>query len=194
MTNFLIASLVFFHLTLVSVRSDVIQETCDKAARGDPATIRLDFCLSAFEGNPKAKSATSVADLVEISIETSIANATSMGSSITSLLDKKSIGIFARNCLEDCSELYSLAGSNLRRGGKAFEGKDFGTANIEITAAMDAPVTCEDGFKEKGLVSPIDKGKQEFFSANCYPSCIHENGPEMMITLFLEDNKWWLTI
>ncbi|KAK5818738.1 putative invertase inhibitor [Gossypium arboreum] len=169
MKNFLISSLVFFYLMLVSVRSDVIQETCDKAARGDPATIRLDFCLSAFEGNPKAKSATSVADLVEISIETSIANATSMGSLITSLLDKKSIGIFARNCLEDCSELYSLAVSNLRRGGKAFEGKDFGSANIEITAAMDAPITCEDGFKEKGLVSSLTKENKNFFQLTAIP-------------------------
>ncbi|KAB2074207.1 hypothetical protein ERO13_A07G126650v2 [Gossypium hirsutum] len=169
MKNFLISSLVFFYLMLVSVRSDVIQETCDKAARGDPPTIRLDFCLSAFEGNPKAKSATSVADLVEISIETSIANATSMGSLITSLLDKKSIGIFARNCLEDCSELYSLAVSNLRRGGKAFEGKDFGSANIEITAAMDAPITCEDGFKEKGLVSSLTKENKNFFQLTAIP-------------------------
>ncbi|KAL1177109.1 hypothetical protein V6Z11_A03G008800 [Gossypium hirsutum] len=112
-------SLVFFYLLLVSVSCDVIHDSCDKAAKGDP-NIKFDFCVSSFEGNPKAKTATGVADLVKVAIETAMANATSTG-----------------------------AGSSIQSGGKAFEGKDYGTANAEISSAMDAPDTCEEQFKEK---------------------------------------------
>ncbi|KAL1177111.1 hypothetical protein V6Z11_A03G008800 [Gossypium hirsutum] len=127
-------SLVFFYLLLVSVSCDVIHDSCDKAAKGDP-NIKFDFCVSSFEGNPKAKTATGVADLVKVAIETAMANATSTG-----------------------------AGSSIQSGGKAFEGKDYGTANAEISSAMDAPDTCEEQFKEKkGYVSPLTKENNNFF-------------------------------
>ncbi|TYH81531.1 hypothetical protein ES332_D03G207300v1 [Gossypium tomentosum] len=156
-------SLVFFYLLLVSVSSDVIHDSCDKAAKGDP-NIKFDFCVSSFEGNPKAKTATGVADLVKVAIETAMANATSIGSIISKLLDNKTLDTYARHCLEDCSELYSGAGSSIQSGGKAFEGKDYGTANAEISSAMDAPDTCEEQFKEKkGYVSPLTKENNNFF-------------------------------
>ncbi|MBA0578932.1 hypothetical protein Gorai_021203 [Gossypium raimondii] len=50
-----------------------------------------------------------VVDLVEVSIEAAIANATSIGSIISKLLENKSLESFESNCLKNCSWLYSLA-------------------------------------------------------------------------------------
>ncbi|XWS49203.1 hypothetical protein CRYUN_Cryun13aG0143700 [Craigia yunnanensis] len=159
----------FFFLLLVLVRSDVIQDSCDKAAKGDP-NINFDFCVASLEQNSKSKTATCTEDLVPISIEIATSNATSISSIVSKLLEKKSLEKFTRSCLEACSELYSEAGSDLQSGGQAFESKDYGTANVDISAALDAPETCEDGFKEKKwLVSPLTKENNNFLQLTAIP-------------------------
>ncbi|KAK8626223.1 hypothetical protein V6N13_133874 [Hibiscus sabdariffa] len=166
MDNSLVSSIVFFCILVVSVRSDVLSDSCGEAAKHDP-NINFDFCVSTLEGNPKAKSATGVADLVKVAIETAISNSNSIGSLITKLLSNKGLDPYVRSCLQDCSELYSDAGSSLAKGEKAFEGKDYGTANSVISAAMDSASTCEDQFKEKkGVVSPLTKENNSFFQLN----------------------------
>ncbi|XWS49626.1 hypothetical protein CRYUN_Cryun12cG0019300 [Craigia yunnanensis] len=161
--------LAFFFLLLVSVSSDVIQESCEKAAKGD-ANIHFDFCVASLEENPNSKTATSLEDLVPISINIAISNATSISSIVSKLLENKNLENYTRSCLEDCSELYSDVGSKLQSGGEAFESKDYGTAKVDISAAMDAPDTCEDGFKEKkGLVSPLTKENNNFFQLTAIP-------------------------
>ncbi|KAE8724144.1 Regulator of nonsense transcripts 1 [Hibiscus syriacus] len=162
MNNSLISSIIFFHLLIVSVRSDVLSDSCSQAAKGDP-NINVDFCVSSLRVDPKAKSATSVADLVDVAINTAVSDATSIGSVISNLLSNKGLEQYVRRCLEDCSELYSDAGSNLKSGEQAFEGKDYGKANSEISAAMDASTTCEEQFKEKkGVASPLTKENGDF--------------------------------
>ncbi|XP_022757891.1 putative invertase inhibitor [Durio zibethinus] len=152
----------FFFLLLVSVRSDVIQESCDKAAKGD-AGINYGFCVASLEQNPKSKTATSIGDLVPITIDIAISNATSISSIISNLLKNKNLEHYTRMCLEDCSELYSDVGSSLKSGRQAFMSKDYGSANADISAALDAPDTCEDQFKEKkGVVSPLTKENSNF--------------------------------
>ncbi|XP_021287107.1 putative invertase inhibitor [Herrania umbratica] len=161
--------IAFFFLLLVSARSDVIQDSCDKAAKGD-RNINFDFCVASLEGNPKSKTAASTESLVPISIEMAISNATSISSIISKLLENKNLDKFTRSCLEDCAELYSDAQPSLETGGQAVESKDYGTAKTVISAALDAPVTCEDGFKEReGLVSPLTKENDEFFQLTVVP-------------------------
>ncbi|OMO77150.1 Pectinesterase inhibitor [Corchorus capsularis] len=152
--------LAFLFLLIVSVRSDVIKGSCDEAAKDDPDhnIIKSDFCVASLKANPKSKTATIIEDLVPIAIEVAIANATATGSTVSKLLQNTTLDKFTRSCLEACSELYSNAGSDLQSGGEAFKSKDFGTAKFDLSAAMVAPVTCEDGFNEKqGVVSPLTK-------------------------------------
>ncbi|KAK8516271.1 hypothetical protein V6N13_046978 [Hibiscus sabdariffa] len=166
MKNSLVSAIVLFCLLIVSVRSDVLSDSCQEAAKGDP-NIKFDFCVSALKDNPKAKSATRVADLVGVVIETAISNSKSIGSVISKLLSDKSLEQYVRRCLEDCSELYSDVGPSLSRGERAFKGKDYGTANSVISAAMDVASTCEDQFKEKkGVVSPLTKENNSFLQLN----------------------------
>ncbi|XVF51902.1 hypothetical protein PTKIN_Ptkin04bG0221900 [Pterospermum kingtungense] len=162
-------SLAFFFLLLVSVSSDVIQDSCGKAAKGDP-NINFNFCVSVLEQSPKGKAVTSTEDLVPISIEIATSNATSIGSIISRLLENTKLEKPTRSGLEACSEIYSDAGSDLESGGEAFESKDYATANVRISAALDAPGSCEDGFKEKkGLVSPLTKENKSFFQLTAIP-------------------------
>ncbi|XWS62083.1 hypothetical protein CRYUN_Cryun07bG0180700 [Craigia yunnanensis] len=161
--------LAFFFLLLVSVRSNVIQDSCDKAAKVDP-NINIDFCVANLEQNPKSKTATSTEELVPISIEIATSNATSISSIISKLLENKDLEKYTRSCLETCSELYTDAGSDLQSGGQAFESKDYGTAKTDISAALDAPESCEDGFKnKKGLVSPLTKENNNFSQLTAIP-------------------------
>ncbi|XVE57510.1 hypothetical protein DITRI_Ditri04bG0096400 [Diplodiscus trichospermus] len=166
---FVCTFLAFFFLLLVCVRSDVIRDSCNKAAKDDP-NINFDFCVTSLQQNPKSKTTTSTQELVPISIEIATSNATSISSVISKLLKNKQLGKFTRSCLEACSQLYSEAGCDLQRGGQAFESKDYETANADISAAMDAPETCEDGFKEKeGLVSPLTMENNNFFQLTAVP-------------------------
>ncbi|MBA0548657.1 hypothetical protein Golob_019744 [Gossypium lobatum] len=65
-----------------------------------------------------------VVDLVEVSIEVAIANATSIGSIISKLLENKSLESFESNCLKNCSWLYYLARPCLQGPREAFEAKN----------------------------------------------------------------------
>ncbi|KAK5776214.1 pectinesterase inhibitor 12-like [Gossypium arboreum] len=161
MKNSHISSLVFFYLLLVSVSSNLIQESCNKAAKLDPQTIKVDFCVSKFEGNPKAKLATTISDLVEVSIEASITNATSIGSK---LLERKSLESFERNGLKNSYWLYSLVGTCLQGAEEVFKAKNYATTCVDIVASIEAPMNCEDQFKKKkGFVSPLTKENSIFF-------------------------------
>ncbi|XVE65225.1 hypothetical protein DITRI_Ditri07aG0164000 [Diplodiscus trichospermus] len=156
--------LAFFLLLLVSVSSDVIHESCEKAARGNPININFDFCVATLEANPKSKTATTVEDLASISIDIAMSNATSIIAVVSKLLENKKLENYTRRCLKDCSELYPDAASDLQSGKQAFESKDYGTANVQISAAMEASDTCEEGFKQKeGLVSPLTTENNNFF-------------------------------
>ncbi|XVF52429.1 hypothetical protein PTKIN_Ptkin05aG0017300 [Pterospermum kingtungense] len=155
--------LVFFFLLIVSVTSNIIQDSCQKAAKGD-ANVKVDFCVATLEANPKSKTATSLEALVPITIDMAISNATSISSKVSKLLENKDLDKYTRSCLETCCELYSDVPSDLQTAAQAVKSKDYGTANSYISEAMDAPDTCEEGFKEKeGSVSPLTKENSNFF-------------------------------
>ncbi|KAI3858680.1 hypothetical protein MKX03_027383 [Papaver bracteatum] len=60
----------------------------------------------------------------------------------------------ANPCLKDCLNLYS-------------DDVHYSSANIQMTAAMNASTNCEDGFKEvvvgRDLTSPLAKQDGDFF-------------------------------
>ncbi|KAF5185599.1 Trigalactosyldiacylglycerol 4 protein [Thalictrum thalictroides] len=56
---------------------------------------------------------------------------------------------YTRGCLTDCLELYSDAISSLNTAMNDCKIERYYEANIQLSATMDAPTTCEDGFKQK---------------------------------------------
>ncbi|OUZ99185.1 Pectinesterase inhibitor domain [Macleaya cordata] len=142
---------------------DIISDTCQKAAASDP-NLKYDFCVSSLQANPKSKTA-DLLGLGVISMELSSSNATYISSYIGKLLkDGQGVDPKAKKYLQDCLELYSDAIVDVQDAIKALNARDFMQANTQMSAAMDASTTCEEGFKEeKGLVSPLAKEDNDFF-------------------------------
>ena len=94
-------------------------------------------------------------------------NATNIVSKISKLLKDQTFSRYEKNCLKDCSELYSDARSELEDAVGAFKSGDLYTANIKVSSAMDASVTCEDQFKDKKAAkSPLTKDNNIYFQIN----------------------------
>ncbi|OUZ99186.1 Pectinesterase inhibitor domain [Macleaya cordata] len=160
-TFFFLSLLLNFHGSVNG--DDIVSDTCKKAAASDPQ-LKFDFCVSSLQANPKSK----IADLLGlgvISMELSSSNATYIRSYIGKLLkDGQGVDPRAKKNLQDCLELYSNAIVDVQYAIIALKARDFMEANTQMSAAMDASTTCEDGFKEdKGLVSPLAKEDNDFF-------------------------------
>ncbi|XWS38684.1 hypothetical protein CRYUN_Cryun19dG0152900 [Craigia yunnanensis] len=155
--------LPFFFFLLVLVSSNIIQDSCDKVAKS-MSNINYDFCVASLEENPKSKTATRVENLLPISVDIAISNATKINSIISKLLENKNLENYTRMCLEDCSELYSDAGSSLQSASHSVESKAYKAAIFTLSAVLTDSDTCEEGFKEKeGLVSPLLKENNDFY-------------------------------
>ncbi|XP_038888305.1 putative invertase inhibitor [Benincasa hispida] len=143
---------------------DIVQHSCKLAAKTDPY-VDYKLCVQILKANPNSKDA-NFKDLVMISINQSKANATEIRSEISQLIKgtNEKWGKYSLNCLKSCLELYSEAVSDLKKALRALEMEDYETTNTEVSAAMDAPVSCEDGYKEKdGEVSPLTEINDGFF-------------------------------
>ncbi|KAK9190682.1 hypothetical protein WN943_019291 [Citrus x changshan-huyou] len=139
--------ITFFLLFLVSLSSNLIQDSCENAAKNDP-NLSYEFCVASLEANPRSQNAT-LQELVIISLGLTISNAKNISSHIEQLLSLKSFDKHTKIGLQDCLELYSDAHSTLLEAMENVKLKDYEGANVEISSAMDASTTCEDGLKEK---------------------------------------------
>lgn len=152
----------------ISINSDLIHQSCQKVAKTDP-NLSYKFCVDALESDPKSENATSIEDLALVSIDLTISNATKIRSFVSKILKGEKPPVLAdpraRLCLKDCLQIYSDAIYDLHKARQNFRARDFASVGVEISAAMDAPSTCEDGFGEmKGRpVSPLTLVNQAFF-------------------------------
>lgn len=165
-THFSKSVLVLFSLiTLFEIGfgSDIVQKSCKLAAQADPY-VDYKLCVKSLRANPKSKEA-SFEELVMISIEQAKDSGIEIGSVISELL--KGSGKWEKyslSCLKSCMEIYSEAVSDLKLALAAVKMADYETAKTKMSAAMDAPVTCEDGYKDKdGDVSPLADKNDLFF-------------------------------
>ncbi|KAF3448195.1 hypothetical protein FNV43_RR08908 [Rhamnella rubrinervis] len=161
--NVMFLLMIMFLFCHCSLASDLVHGSCTKASKSDP-NLSYQFCVSTLESNPKIHTAETIQDLFEISLRLTISNASDVVSRVSKLLKGNKFDSFAKLCLRDCLELYSNAVSSLKEALCDFKSKDLYSVNVEISSAMDASTTCEDGFKErKGVVSPLTKENSVFF-------------------------------
>lgn len=146
-----------------SLASQLVHQTCKRIADGDP-NVGFNFCVISLESSPKSRTA-SLEELGVIAAELTLSNATYINWYISDkLLKDTRFDPYSKACLNDCHELYSDAIPNLKDVLDDFKRKDYFKANIELSSAMDASATCEDGYKEKkGAVSPLAREDQIFF-------------------------------
>ncbi|RZC57057.1 hypothetical protein C5167_004358 [Papaver somniferum] len=146
------------------VDGDLVSDLCENASTTDPQ-LEYQFCVASLSANPASKDAHDLLELGIISMQICLQNATSVHSYISQILKDGKEEPAARPCLQDCLDLYSDALDFIPEAIQYFEDKDYSSANIEMSAAMDASVTCEDGFKEvvsQYLISPLTKQGGDF--------------------------------
>ncbi|KAJ9188577.1 hypothetical protein P3X46_003922 [Hevea brasiliensis] len=153
--NFSFFSLLLFFISFLAITATdlIIQETCRKCARNDP-NIYYSFCVASLQASPDAHSA-NLRQLGIISLKLTRVNVTDTRHYIKELLKNKRLDPNFRACLNDCLDLYSDANSTLKQAIKDYKSNHYEDANIAVSSVTDASTTCEDGFKEMGIVSPL---------------------------------------
>ncbi|KAK9274277.1 hypothetical protein L1049_019091 [Liquidambar formosana] len=148
-----------FHLT---TGTNLINETCRNSSQNDP-NVNYNFCVASLKAAPDSHCA-SLRHLGLISIRLIRYNATNTRCYIKELLKNTKLDPYVKQCLTDCLDLYSDAIPTLKEAMLDYRAKNFTDANMEISAAMDASTTCEDGFvQEDGVVSPLTKRNNDTF-------------------------------
>ncbi|CAB4309772.1 unnamed protein product [Prunus armeniaca] len=175
---FLICCCLFFLViphskfsTIAATSVDIIDQTCKKCA-DEFNVISYKVCATSLQAVPVSH-VTNLQGLALIAMELALENATNTLSTIEKLSSNKSFDPFALVCLKDCLQLYSDAITTLRDAVGAFLRGDYNTANIWVSAVMEAPTTCEEGFKEKeGEVSPLKNENYNLFQLCDIALCI----------------------
>ena len=164
-TSCLVVFLLFLFLCSIN-GSNLISQSCKEASEHDP-NLTYDFCVESLEAVSKNQPPNSLEDLVGMSIRLTKSNGTKIISNITKLLKNKKFDHYVKACLKDCFDLYKDSLLDLEDAVVAFKSKDLDTAGINLSAALDNSVTCEDQFKDKkGVTSPLTKENQIYFQLN----------------------------
>lgn len=144
-------------------KSSTLEDTCRTIAVGHPS-IGYDYCIRTFQANnASAAAATDARALAAIAarIAEAKANATAARVAALSALEKDAR---RRARLDVCAEVYADAVDQL--GQAAEDIADGGGADddavTQLSAALDAPGTCEDAFGEADDTSPLAAEDAEF--------------------------------
>ncbi|XP_051132393.1 putative invertase inhibitor [Andrographis paniculata] len=139
-----------------------INSTCAISSRDDP-NIDYAFCVTSLQAVPGSRCA-SLGALGKISIDLVLRNITETSCYIEQLIENGTWDPYRRQCLSDCSELFSDAIPAVEQAARDYEARRFDDANVHISSAMDAATTCEDGFNERsGRNSPMTKRNNDAF-------------------------------
>ncbi|CAI8609474.1 unnamed protein product [Vicia faba] len=171
LTYVIISILFLSQYTTNASRSNLIVRSCREASKNDP-NLSYEFCVtSLYEAACKTKlQPKKLEDLVSMSIQVTKSNGTNIISIISHDLQNQTHGEHVKACLQDCLNLYNDSLSSLDDAMVAFNtSKDLDTANINVSAALDDSVTCEDQFKERkedNETSPLTQENHVYFQLN----------------------------
>lgn len=138
----------FLLLNDFATAQSLIQDSCKKAAANNP-TLKLDLCVKYLQGNPQSKTAKTLGDLVMASTKNAAAKTTSLKGMADKILKERKYAKDTEMPLRDCLELYTDATASLNEASTSVKSRDYKTATVAMSAAMDAPSTCETGFEER---------------------------------------------
>ncbi|KAI3905304.1 hypothetical protein MKX01_039995 [Papaver californicum] len=116
--------------------------------------LNYDFCVSAFESNPKSKTS-DLSGLGVISMELYVNNATNLLPYISKLLEDGKQERFVKQALDTCLEVYTDAIRCANEAITAFKNNDYNNASVNVADVFSA--TYEDGFNERNLTFPLRK-------------------------------------
>ncbi|XP_062217530.1 pectinesterase inhibitor 12-like [Phragmites australis] len=162
----LLSSAFFLLLIVPTCKSSTLEDTCRSFAARHPS-IGYDYCIRTFQADKATAAATDVRSLAVIAarIAEARANATAARIAALSALEKDGR---RRDRLSVCAEVYSDAVDQLGQAADDIahgaEGADQAAQDpvTKLSAALDAPGTCEDAFGEADDTSPLAAEDAEF--------------------------------
>lgn len=145
---------------LVSSRAaSTLDDTC-KSVSASNRDVGYDYCVKFFQAS-KGSATADKRGLAVIATKIIRAAAVNTGKRITTIKashgDKRIQGPLA-----DCDELYSSAVDQLDAAARGIESGKLQDTLTNLSAAADAPQTCEEGFRELGVSSPLAADDFEF--------------------------------
>ncbi|CAL9112363.1 PMEI [Musa troglodytarum] len=150
----LLAVAVLLHHHLLPGVEASVEKACRDAANSSP-NINYDFCVAELRPYPGSGSADQKS-LTVIAASLTKDKATSASAKVKNLLARTS-DPKTKQCLESCETVYDDLLSDLETSIPAIKEGRLGVAKTYLSAAVDAPGTCEDGFKELKVASPLTK-------------------------------------
>ncbi|TVT99733.1 hypothetical protein EJB05_54872, partial [Eragrostis curvula] len=158
--------LLFYALFLLLIastcKSSTLEDTCRSFAAGHPS-IGYDYCVKTFQADEASAAAADARALAAIAarIAEAKANATAARVAALSALEKDAR---RRGRLDVCAEVYSDAVDQLGQAAEDIAGGavTLQDAMTQLSAALDAPGTCEDAFGEADDTSPLAAEDAEF--------------------------------
>ncbi|CAH8338281.1 unnamed protein product [Eruca vesicaria subsp. sativa] len=168
MKLFVSAAMFFLILNCFATAQTLIRDSCKTAAAKDP-NLKYDFCVQSLEQDPQSKTATSLTGLVLASTNNAGSKTTNVKGIVETMLKNKTYPPGTEPELRTCVELYNGANGSLNEALMNVKSRDYRSANVHLSAALDAPSTCEDGFKEKHATSPVTNENNVLFQKILIP-------------------------
>ncbi|KAG0490339.1 hypothetical protein HPP92_007202 [Vanilla planifolia] len=142
--------------------ADIVNETCKSCAAGDPE-LNYQLCLSIFNSVPSSHQA-DLEGLALIAIDVTTKKAKQVLGDIDNLSKHGPIDRATKQCLDTCKESYADAVDGLKESAVSIKSGHIDDARTLLSAAFDAGSTCEQGFEELKIKSPLSKDNDEYTS------------------------------
>ncbi|CAN6229333.1 unnamed protein product [Urochloa humidicola] len=152
-----------FLLACFTSNASVLQDACKSFAAKHPE-IGYDYCIKFFQADKGSAAAADKRGLAAIAVKITGAASKSTKKRIAALkaseTDKRRL-----ECLSSCAEAYSDALSEIAvaaAGIASGTAGGLGDAVTALSAVLDAPSTCEEGFVDLNVPSPLAAEDAEF--------------------------------
>ncbi|KAK1300177.1 Cell wall / vacuolar inhibitor of fructosidase 2 [Acorus calamus] len=143
------------------VKGDVtlIQTVCRE-------TSDFDLCFKTLKSDPRSDSADRkglVAIMIDIDSQTSTSITSYVSDSIKSAGDEST-----KKALSDCLDAYGSAKDHFGDATDDLNSGDYGGANVQVSASLDAPSDCQSGFGDEKVEYPTELAQRgESFRKLC---------------------------
>ncbi|XP_004508988.1 putative invertase inhibitor [Cicer arietinum] len=162
--------------TLLKTPRDLIDQTCEKCAN-QSTILSYNLCSTSLPTIPVSR-ATNLQGLALIAMELALENVTNTLATIEKLLDDETLDNYVVGCLTDCSELYNDAAWTIVNSVDVFLSGNYEVSRTWMSSVMEAASTCQQGFEEKGEVSPLTEENYDLFQLCGIALCIiHMSSP-----------------
>lgn len=158
------------NLRAMPISNDIIDQTCQKCAN-QSIILSYNLCSTSLPVI-SISHYTNLQGLALIAMELALENVTNTLATIEKLLDSTSFDNFSLSSLTDCMELYSDAAWTIVNSIGVFLSGDYDVPKMWMSSVMEAASTCQEGFEEKGEVSPLTKENYNLFQLCGIALCI----------------------